>query len=104
MTRIVLSARGVPVDFDLLEMKSEMESTPKTEESVKRQVYIDLKRKRGTTRRVKELIEQQARSRDTVHDARAKASEQKNAEPGSAETPEGAPKRRRINRAAGDSE
>lgn len=59
--RVVRSARGKLVDFDLLAMKQKMASNPKPVEVQKREDFIDQKhRRKGRGSRVEDLLAAQA--------------------------------------------
>lgn len=55
MKKIVRSARGVPVDFDLLRIKQQMETAPKTTDVAARENFIDQKFKRRLKRLTQEV-------------------------------------------------
>lgn len=57
MTKHVVSARGVIVDFDLLGIKKAMAELPITENVKKRERFINKKRRRGVKRRVDEMAQ-----------------------------------------------
>jgi hypothetical protein len=57
MARIVTSARGERVDFDLLAIKQSMAATPSTDNTAKRERFINKKRRRGMKRRVDEMAQ-----------------------------------------------
>lgn len=64
--RVVTSMRGEKVDFDLQEIKDQMANTPSSEDIKQRERFIDLKKKRGTRRNLKTMLEEQANSRASV--------------------------------------
>lgn len=57
MSKIVTSARGERIDFDLIGIKSAMAALPQTDNVKKRERFINKKRRRGVKRRVDELAE-----------------------------------------------
>lgn len=57
MTKHVVSARGVIVDFDLLGIKKAMAELPITDNVKKRERFINKKRRRGVKRRVDEIAQ-----------------------------------------------
>lgn len=62
----VMSNRGEMVDFDLLRMKSEMSGVPKTIEVVNREKFIDKKRRKGSSRKIKDMVKSQAENQRYV--------------------------------------
>lgn len=64
MAKIVTSARGEKVDFDLLRIKNSMAAVPPTENVKKRERFINKKRRRGLGQMVDELV--QAKSSEAV--------------------------------------
>lgn len=52
MSKIVTSARGEKVDFDLISIKNSMAAIPITENVSKRERFINKKRRRGIKRKV----------------------------------------------------
>ena len=56
----VKSARGEIVDFDILKLKSDIAEIPISDDVSRREKYINLKRRRGTSRKVHDLIKQHA--------------------------------------------
>lgn len=54
------SARGQTVDFDRMQIKAQLESTPKTSEVAKREEMITAKRKRKKVKPVEETVEEAA--------------------------------------------
>jgi len=61
----ITSMRGETVDFDLLQIKQQMDTTP-TEEIRLREKFIDSRRRRGTKRNIKEMVAQQQSSQERV--------------------------------------
>lgn len=57
MSRIVKSARGDTVDFDLLKIKAQIASAPKTTNVKAREEFIDQKFKRRLKRMKREVID-----------------------------------------------
>ena len=87
VNRKVRSMRGEIVDFDLFDIKQQMDSAPATEEIKQRERFIDAKRKRGTRRKLQEMLAQQQVSQSTIKRALEKqAAEAAEAEQASGET------------------
>lgn len=57
MAKIVTSARGEKVDFDLLKIKNSIAAVPPTENVKKRERFINKKRRRGLKQSVDELVQ-----------------------------------------------
>lgn len=57
MARIVISARGEKIDFDLFGIKQAMAAIPVTDNVKKREKFINKKRRRGLKRRTDELAQ-----------------------------------------------
>lgn len=57
MSKIVTSAKGEKVDFDLLTIKNTMAAIPITENVKKRERFINKKRRRGLKRKVDEMAQ-----------------------------------------------
>lgn len=57
MAKIVTSARGEKVDFDLLRIKNSIAAVPPTENVKKRERFINKKRRRGLKQSVDELVQ-----------------------------------------------
>ncbi len=55
MAKIVTSARGEKVDFDLIGIKNAMAALPANDNVKKRERFINKKRRRGLKRRVDEM-------------------------------------------------
>lgn len=94
MTKNVVSARGVIVDFDLLGIKRAMAELPITENVKKRERFINKKRRRGVKRRVDEM----AQKAKLEGDAAAAIESEMDDTPEADETTDGSPtttKRRR---------
>lgn len=68
MAKIVTSARGERVDFDLIGIKNSMAALPANENVKKRERFINKKRRRGLKRKVDELA-QTKRLEDANFDA-----------------------------------
>lgn len=69
MTRIVTSAKGTKVDFDLLKIKQQInDQAPKSIDVVARERFID-KRRRRTSRKIDEMLSQQEESKRYAEDA-----------------------------------
>lgn len=92
MSRKVTSMRGEVVDFDLFEIKAQINGAPVTETIQNRERFIDLKRRRGTKRKLQDMLAEQEASKQAVVDALAAKSEEAQA----SEMPEAAeePKRK----------
>lgn len=58
MAKIVTSARGEKVDFDLMSIKSAMSAQPADIRVKERERFIHKKRRRGVKRRVDAMLEQ----------------------------------------------
>lgn len=52
----ITSARGEVVDFNLLRMKEELASKPKSDTNANREKAIKIKQRRGSTRRLEEML------------------------------------------------
>lgn len=50
------SMRGENVDIDLIKMKHQLEQGAKSESAIKRESYVDNRRRRSSSRRVSEMI------------------------------------------------
>lgn len=57
MTRLVRSARGVLVDFDLIRIKEQIASAPQPTTVASREAFVDSKLKRHVRRAVKQQTE-----------------------------------------------
>lgn len=57
MAKIVTSARGEKVDFDLIGIKNAMAALPANDNVKKRERFINKKRRRGLKRRVDEMAQ-----------------------------------------------
>ena len=62
MANTVISAKGEPVDFDLLAIKNQMSSSPKSSDVLQRERFIDKKRRRNVNRKVGDMLAEQADS------------------------------------------
>lgn len=79
MSKNVMSVKGELVDFDLLSIKNQISESPKTDDVVLRERFIDKKRRRGG-RKINQLLSEQAENKkyaENMIDAQRKA----NAEP-----------------------
>lgn len=56
MSKMVTSARGEQVDFDLIGIKNSMAAIPITDNVKKRERFINKKRRRGVKRKVDEMV------------------------------------------------
>lgn len=70
--RVVRSMRGEMVDFDLFDLKKQMANAPITEDIKERERFIDMRRKRGTRRKIQEMLAQQVTSEQMVRKAMEK--------------------------------
>lgn len=68
MSKNVMSVKGTLVDFDLLSIKSQISESPKTDDVILRERFIDKKRRRGG-RKVNELLSEQAENRRKAESA-----------------------------------
>lgn len=57
MAKIVTSARGEKVDFDLIGIKNAMAALPVNDNVKKRECFINKRRRRGLKRRVDEMAQ-----------------------------------------------
>lgn len=57
MAKIVTSARGERVDFDLISIKNSMAAVPLNDNVKKRERFINKKRRRGLKRKVDEMAQ-----------------------------------------------
>lgn len=69
MSKMVLSARGERVDFDLIGIKNSMSAIPITDNVKKRERFINKKRRRGIKRKVDEMVGSQERAESANFDA-----------------------------------
>lgn len=75
MSRKATSMRGETVDFDLFAIKEQINGAPITETIQNRERFIDLKRRRGTKRKLQDMLaEQEASQRSVTDSLNAKAS------------------------------
>lgn len=63
MSRKARSMRGEVVDFDLFAIKEQISGGPVTETIQNRERYIELRRKRGTKRKLDDMLAQQEASK-----------------------------------------
>ena len=59
MSRKARSMRGEMIDFDLFALKEQINGAPITETIQNREKFIDLKRRRGTKRKLQDMLAQQ---------------------------------------------
>jgi hypothetical protein len=59
MSRKATSMRGEVVDFDLFAIKEQINGAPLTETIQNREKFIDLKRRRGTKRKLQDMLAEQ---------------------------------------------
>lgn len=71
MSRKTTSMRGEVVDFDLFALKEQISGAPKTETIQNRERFIDLKRKRGTKRKLQDMLAEQETAQRKVTEALA---------------------------------
>lgn len=72
MTRKTMSIRGETVDFDLFTIKQQILNTPKSDDTKKRERFIDKKRRRTSRNSIDQLIAQQQTNEAAVREALAK--------------------------------
>ncbi len=77
MAKIVTSARGEKVDFDLISIKNSMAAVPLNDNVKKRERFINKKRRRGIKRKVDEMA-QSKRLEDANFAAAVATDKQKN--------------------------
>lgn len=78
-----ISRRGEEVDFELLRMKDQLNSVPKTIDVVHRERFIDKRKRRSGSRKIKELLAEQQENKKLAQEKIKKQREQT-----SPETPE----------------
>lgn len=71
MSRKTNSMRGEVVDFDLLAIKEQINGSPTTETIQNRERFIDLKRRRGTKRKLQDMLAEQEASQRSVTESLA---------------------------------
>ena len=76
MSRKAISMRGDVVDFDLFAIKEQINGAPITETIQNRERFIDLKRRRGTKRKLQDMLAEQEASQRTVTEALAAKSDE----------------------------
>lgn len=76
MSRKTISMRGEVVDFDLFAIKDQISSAPVTETIETRERFISLKRKRGTKRKIQDLLAEQELNKNAVAEATANKHEE----------------------------
>lgn len=85
MSRKVKSMRGETVDFDLIDMKQKIMNAPTPETVHQRERFIDKRRRRGSRKKVDEMLAQQQTNESAVRAAiaedRRKRKEQMDALP-----------------------
>lgn len=69
MSRKATSMRGEVVDFDLFAIKEQINGAPITETIQNRERFIDLKRRRGTKRKLQDMLAEQEASQRPVAEA-----------------------------------
>lgn len=69
MSRKTTSMRGEQVDFDLFDIKNKILSAPTIESVKQRERFIDKKRRRGTSRKIDEMLAQQKQNEESVRAA-----------------------------------
>jgi hypothetical protein len=86
MSRKTNSMRGEVVDFDLLAIKEQINGSPVTETIQNREKFIDLKRRRGTKRKLQDMLAEQEVSQRSVTESLANKNSGE-AEPSAASDP-----------------
>lgn len=85
MSRKVKSIRGETVDFDLIDIKNKIMAAPQPEVVNQRERFIDKRRRRGSRKKVDEMLAQQqvneSAVRAAIDEERRKRDAQKNAQP-----------------------
>lgn len=71
MSRKTVSMRGEVVDFDLFAIKEQISGAPATETIQNRERFIDLKRRRGSKRKLQDMLAEQEASQRAVTEALA---------------------------------
>lgn len=71
MSRKATSMRGDVVDFDLFAIKEQINGGPITETIQNRERFIDLKRRRGTKRKLQDMLAEQEVSQRVATEAMA---------------------------------
>lgn len=66
MSKKVNSIKGEEVDFDLFEIKAQINSTEKTSDVLMREKYIDIKRRRKNRKTISELLADQEKNKRMV--------------------------------------
>ena len=69
MSRKTTSMRGEVVDFDLFAIKEQINGAPLTETIQTRERFIDLKRRRGTKRKIQDMLAEQEVSQRNAAEA-----------------------------------
>lgn len=83
MSTKIMSVKGELVDFDLLAIKSQIAESPRTEDVVERERFIDKKRRRGG-RKINQMLAEQSDNKkyaESMIDANRKASAAEKASP-----------------------
>ena len=91
MSRKTTSMRGEVVDFDLFAIKEQISGGPITETIQNHERFIDLKRRRGTKRKLQDMLAEQEASQLSVEKALANKSATANDAPVAADEAEAAP-------------
>ena len=83
MSRKVKSIKGDVVDFDLFLVKEQIGKTPKTDEVLQRERYVDVKRRRATRKDINQLLAEQnknkRRAQKALEESKLKAEKDKDA-------------------------
>lgn len=66
MSRKTVSMRGEVVDFDLFAIKEQISGAPVTETIENRERFISLKRKRGTKRKIQDMLAEQEAAKPSI--------------------------------------
>ena len=94
MAKIVTSARGERVDFDLISIKNSMAAVPLNENNKKRERFINKKRRRGLKRKVDEMA--QTKRLEEANFSAAVATDKQNAEQAEPQAAPPTKRRRKI--------
>jgi hypothetical protein len=73
--RKVKSIKGEEVDFDLLQIKQQLDSAP-AEDIIIRERFIDTRKRRGTKKTMQEVVERQKASLEMIEKILAKKKEE----------------------------
>lgn len=88
MTRKAISMRGETVDFDLFTIKEQISAAPPTETIQRRERFIAVGRRRGTKRKIQDMLaEQEASKKSVVESLKADTAVADSEEPSAASEP-----------------